>query len=96
MRSIPYWCQIATVMRRHYTDNWLAIAKACGFSTGMPSLWRHGKRRPSKAVALILRLVELHGVNALFHGELAQTPSKLAQDSAQVPKPKRKAKRKAK
>lgn len=83
-------------MRHYYSDNWLAIAKAGGFSSGMPSLWRHGKRKPSKAIALILKLVELHGANALFHGTLAIPPNKLAQDSAQVPKPKQTRKRKAK
>ena len=83
-------------MGTKYHDNYLAIAKACGFSTGMPSLWRHGKRQPSRAVRFILKLADLHGIEALLSGELAQTPSKLAQDSIQVPKPKRTRKRKAK
>lgn len=83
-------------MGRIYADNLTAIARAAGLGTGVASLWRHGKRKPSNLARFVFRLVEMHGLDALLSGELAQTPSKLAQDSAQVPKPKRNAKRKGK
>lgn len=76
-------------MNVKYSDNYLAVVKACGFSNGMASLWRHGKRKPNKAVLFVLRLVEKYGVEAILSGELAIPPNKLAQDSTQVPKPKR-------
>lgn len=72
------------------------LAKAIGVTSGAASHWRTGRRRMSKAVLLLYRLVAIHGFDALFHGELAQTPNKPAQESSQVPKPKRTRKRKQK
>ena len=83
-------------MNVKFSDNYLAVVKACGFSNGMASLWRHGKRKPNKAVLFVLRLVEKYGVEAILSGELAIQPNKVAQESSQVPKPKLPRKRKAK
>ena len=65
------------------------LAKAIGVTSGAASHWRTGRRRMSKAVLLLYRLVAIHGFDALFHGSLAIPTNKLAQDSTQVPKPKR-------
>ena len=83
-------------MGRIYADNLTAIARAAGLGTGVASLWRHGKRRPSNLARFVFRLVEMHGLDALLSGELAIPPNKVAQESSQVPKPKRTRKRKAK
>ena len=81
-------------MGRIYADNLTAIARAAGLGTGVASLWRHGKRRPSNLARFVFRLVEMHGLDALLSGELAQTPNKVAQDSTQpVATKKRRAKR---
>ena len=79
-----------------YADNLTAIARAAGLGSGVASLWRHGKRKPSNLARFVFRLVEMHGLDALLSGELAQTPNKLAQDSTQVPKRKVTRKRKVK
>lgn len=72
------------------------LAKAIGVTSGAASHWRTGRRRMSKAVLLLYRLVQIHGFDALFHGELATPPNKPAQDSTQAPDPKRTRKRKVK
>ena len=83
-------------MGRIYADNLTAIARAAGLGTGVASLWRHGKRRPSNLARFVFRLVEMHGLDALLSGELANPPNKVAQESPQVPKPKRTRRRKVK
>ncbi len=83
-------------MGRIYADNLTAIARAAGLGTGVASLWRHGKRKPSNLARFVFRLVEMHGLDALLSGELAHSPNKLAQDSPQVPKRKATRKRKGK
>ena len=80
----------------NHPDGLTDIALACGMGRQIASHWRNGRRGMSKAAQLLYRLVQIHGLDALLSGELAQTPNKLAQDSAQVPNPKRKAKRKGK
>ena len=83
-------------MHAPYHDGLHRLVKTLGMSPTQASMWRHGKAKPSRAVLFVMKLVEMHGWEALLSGELAQTPSQLAQDSPQVPKPKRKAKRKGK
>ena len=76
-------------MHAPYHDGLHKLVKTLGMSTAQASLWRHGKVKPSRAVLFVMKLVEMHGWEALLSGELAQIPSQLAQDSPQVPKPKR-------
>lgn len=83
-------------MHAPYGDGLHKLVRTLGMSHGQASVWRHGKAKPSRAVQFIMRLVEIHGWEALLSGELAQTTNKLAQDSPQVPKPKRTRKRKTK
>ena len=83
-------------MRPRHPDGLTALAQVCGMTRQTAYAWRSGRRRMSRAVRLLHRLVEIHGFDALFHGELEQSPRKVAQDSTQVPKPKRNAKRKGK
>ena len=81
-------------MGRIYADNLTAIARAAGLGTGVASLWRHGKRRPSNLARFVFRLVEMHGLDALLSGDLAQSKPKVAQDSTQpVATKKRRSKR---
>jgi hypothetical protein len=77
-------------------DGLTALAQACGMTRQTSYAWRSGRRRMSKAVQLLHRLVQIHGLNVLLGGELAQSPSKLAQDSSQPTKPKRTRKNKVK
>lgn len=80
----------------NHPDGLTDIALACGMGRQIASHWRNGRRGMSKAAQLLYRLVQIHGLDALLSGELAQTPNKVAQESAQVPKPKRARKRKGK
>ena len=80
----------------NHPDGLTDIALACGMTRQVASAWRNGRRGMSRPAQMLVRLVQIHGFNALFHGELEQSPRKVAQDSTQVPKPKRNAKRKAK
>ena len=81
-------------MHAPYHDGLHRLVKTLGMSTAQASLWRHGKVKPSRAVQFVMKLVEMHGWEALLSGTLAIPPDKPAQEYAQVPKPKR-AKRKA-
>ena len=83
-------------MHAPYGDGLHDMAKAIGLSSGVASAWRRGRRKPSRAVRFIMELVNRHGLDALLSGELAQTPGLLAQDSTQVPKPKRTRKKRTK
>jgi hypothetical protein len=83
-------------MHAPYHDGLHKLVKTLGMSTAQASLWRHGKVKPSRAVLFVMKLVEMHGWEALLSGELAHSPNKLAQDSTQVPKRKATRKRKAK
>lgn len=80
----------------NHPDGLTDIALACGMTRQVASAWRNGRRGMSRPAQMLVRLVQIHGFNALFHGTLAQTPSQLAQDSPQVPKRKRNGKRKGK
>ena len=80
----------------NHPDGLTDIALACGMGRQIASHWRNGRRGMSKATQLLYKLVQIHGLDALLSGELAQPPRQLAQDSTQVPKPKRNAKRKVK
>ena len=83
-------------MHAPYHDGLHRLVKTLGMSTAQASLWRHGKVKPSRAVQFVMKLVEMHGWEALLSGTLAIPPNKVAQDSAQVSKPKRPRKRKVK
>lgn len=86
MRSIALPCNVTSVMGVKYSDNYVQLAKVCGYNGSMPSLWRSGKRRPTKAFVFLMRLAERHGINAILSGELAQLPDNLARDYSQAPK----------
>ena len=59
------------------------LGKAIGVTSGASSNWRTGRRRMSKAVQLLYRLAQIHGLDALLSGTLDNSHGKLAQDSAQ-------------
>ena len=73
----------------NHPDGLTDIALACGMGRQIASHWRNGRRGMSKAAQLLYKLVQIHGLDALLSGELAQTPNKPAQDSTQVPNRKR-------
>lgn len=79
-----------------YHDGYRQLADAIGLTRATASHWRKGRRNQSKPVQFIMRLAKVHGWNALLSGTLAIPSDKVAQDSTQVPKPKRTRKRKAK
>lgn len=83
-------------MHAPYHDGLHRLVKTLGMSTAQASLWRHGKVKPSRAVLFVMKLVEMHGWEALLSGNLEQSPRKVAHDSPQVPKRKATRKRKAK
>lgn len=97
VRASPFVLSVVRVkMHAPYNDGLHQLVKTLGMSTAQASLWRHGKVKPSRAVQFVMKLVEMHGWEALLSGTLAIPPNKPAQESAQVPKPKRTRKRKAK
>ena len=97
VRASRFVLSVARVkMHAPYHDGLHKLVKTLGMSTAQASLWRHGKVKPSRAVLFVMKLVEMHGWEALLSGELEQTPRKVAQDSSQVPKPKATRKRKTK
>ena len=93
----PSWYLVVSLdMHAPYGDGLHKLVRTLGMSHGQASVWRHGKAKPSRAVQFIMRLVEIHGWDALLAGELAHSPNKLAHDSPQVPKRKATRKRKVK
>ena len=97
VRASPFVLSIVRVkMHAPYHDGLHKLVKTLGMSTAQASLWRHGKVKPSRAVLFVMKLVEMHGWEALLSGNLEQSPRKVAQDSPQVPKRKATRKRKAK
>ena len=48
------------------------LSQAIGVHNVVLGNWRMGRRKPSKAAVILLKLIERHGLNALFSGELSQ------------------------
>ena len=95
-RFIPSATLFHKVPMPNHPDGLTDIALACGMGRQIASHWRNGRRGMSKAAQLLYKLVQIHGLDALLAGELEQSPRKVAQDSTQVPKPKRTRKKRTK
>lgn len=46
--------------------------------------WKAGRRRPSKSAITLLKLIDRHGLNALFGGELTQPIEPQANDRLKI------------
>ena len=60
------------------------LSQAIGVHNVVLGNWRMGRRKPSKAAFILLKLIERHGLNALFSGELSQPVEPQQKDSLKI------------
>lgn len=62
---------VASICRREGLTPY-RLSQAIGVHNVVVGNWHMGRRKPSKSAIILLKLIDRHGLNALFSGELSQ------------------------
>ena len=71
------------------------LTRTIGLSRGAVNHWQRGVRKPGKLAQFVLKLIEIHGLDALLSGELSANSQRNPLQSSNKRKPSKGSKAKA-